>query len=97
MAFTLSWSLTAKRCEGSLLLHEQDNPVAARDFALSILSAVEQLCIFPNSGRMVPEFKDPGIREIIRKPCRIVYRVHESRASIEIVHVWYAARGVPEL
>lgn len=62
-----------------------------------IFHAVEQLPAFPQSGRMVPEFQDPAIREVIHAPFRIVYRFQSARERIEIVRVWHAARGIPKI
>jgi toxin ParE1/3/4 len=54
-----------------------------------------RLADFPESGRIVPEFGDPTIREVIRRPCRIVYRVDHRKRTVEIARVWHAARGAP--
>ena len=75
----------------------EDDPSAAGKFIRSLLHAVERLPAFPESGRIVPEFDDPVIREVIRRPCRIVYRVKADSELIEIARVWHAARGIPEL
>lgn len=50
---------------------------------------------FPDRGRIVPEFADPEIREIIFKSYRIVYRVREGH--VEVIRFWHAARGTPEI
>jgi toxin ParE1/3/4 len=98
MAYRVIWSPTA-----TLDLKElrdyiaEDNPGAAVAFVKAIFEAIERLPAFPNSGRMVPEFGDPTIREVIRKPCRVVYRIEEPGKEIQIARVWYAARGIPEL
>jgi plasmid stabilization system protein ParE len=75
----------------------EDDPAAAGRFIRSLFEVVERLPSFPESGRIVPEFGDPGIREVIRRPCRIVYRIKPDTATIEIARVWHAARGIPEL
>jgi toxin ParE1/3/4 len=49
---------------------------------------------FPEMGRIVPEFKDPSIREIISGAYRIVYR-RPNPAHIEVLRFWHAARGTP--
>ena len=38
-----------------------------------LLGAVDRLQDFPHSGRSVPEFSDPEVREIVMRPYRIVY------------------------
>ncbi len=72
-----------------------DSPEIAKRFVASLLVAVEHLEEFPLSGRVVPEFDDEQLREIIRKPCRIVYRLNSDKSTIEIVRVWHAARDIP--
>jgi len=71
--------------------------MAAGRFVRQIFRLVEQVSDFPESGRIVPEFDDPNIREVIRKPCRIVYRVKSQEQVVEIARIWHAARGIPEL
>ena len=55
-----------------------------------IVAAVERLADYPESGRVVPEFDDPQLREIIHPPFRIVYRLDPERARI--VRVWRGER-----
>lgn len=45
---------------------------------------------------MVPERRDPCLREIIVRPYRVVYRLSHPRQLAEFVRVWHAARGEPE-
>ncbi len=98
MAFELIWSPTARLDLWDTLSYiSKSDPQAARDFGSHLFDSVEQLRHFPESGRMVPEFDDPDIREIVRKPCRIVYRVRHSEQLVEIVRIWHAARGIPEI
>jgi plasmid stabilization system protein ParE len=40
-----------------------------------IIAATERLAPFPESGRTVPEFEDPLVREVVLAPYRIVYRL----------------------
>ncbi|MBS3780504.1 MAG: type II toxin-antitoxin system RelE/ParE family toxin [Desulfovermiculus sp.] len=98
MAFKLIWSPTARLdLKDITAFIAEDNVVAANQLRGNILQKVERLCDFPESGRIVPEINDFSVREIICKPCRIVYRVNHEKRIIEIVRVWHAARGVPEI
>jgi toxin ParE1/3/4 len=98
MAYRLSWSPTARLDLRALLTYiARDDPAAARSFARSLFRTIERLPRFPESGRIVPEFNEPTIREVIRKPCRIVYRIKAEDRLIEIARVWHAARGPVEL
>jgi toxin ParE1/3/4 len=67
-----------------------DSPQYARLFAIDVLVAVERLADFPNSGRLVPELKDPAIREILFGSYRIVYRVKGD--LVEVLTVYHGAR-----
>ena len=53
----------------------QDPPYYASVVVRQIIAATEQLAAFPESGRTVPEFDNPEVREIVRRPYRIVYRL----------------------
>jgi plasmid stabilization system protein ParE len=98
VAFKLIWSPSARLdLKDIAAFIAEDNPSAAERFGRSLLQAVERLADFPESGRIVPEFGDPNIREVIRKPCRIVYRIRRRKQTIEIARVWHAARGTPEI
>ncbi len=98
MAFKLIWSPSARLdLKDIATFIAEDSPSAAERFVRSLFQAVERLGDFPESGRIVPEFGDPDIREVIRKPCRIVYRVRRRKRTLEIARVWHAARGTPEI
>jgi len=76
MAFRLIWSPSALLDVKDIAAFiADDSPPAAKRFVRNLFQAVERLADFPKSGRIVPEFGDPNIREIIRRPCRIVYRI----------------------
>lgn len=47
----------------------------------------EQIGTFPLSGRMVPEYRDESIREVIERPYRIIYRIKADQIDIlAVVH-----------
>jgi len=55
-----------------------------------VVERVEQLAEFPDSGRVVPEFDTPWLRELVYSPFRIVYRVDQGR--VRVVRVWRSER-----
>jgi plasmid stabilization system protein ParE len=59
-----------------------DRPEVAERVVDGIFEAVERLAKFPRSGRQVPEFERPEIRELIHRPYRIIYRVGPNRIDI---------------
>jgi len=98
MAYRLIWAPSARLDLKEIASYiAESRPKAASNFIKNVLRTVENLADFPKSGRIVPEFSDPDIREVIRKPCRIVYRVKPQKHIVEIVRVWHAARGTPQL
>jgi len=68
----------------------RDSPRFAVLIARKLVDAVERLAAFPESGRMVPEVGDPGMREVLWRSYRIVYRV--GGAAVEIVTVFHGAQ-----
>lgn len=58
---------------------------AASDFTDSIEKRVRQLELFPESGRAVPEYGLPLLRELVEAPYRIVYELFPDRLEIVIV------------
>ena len=98
MAYRLIWAPSARLDLRELASYiAESRPRASAEFIKNVFHTVEHLADFPKSGRVVPEFNDPNIREVIRKPCRIVYRVKSKKHVVEIARVWHAARGIPQL
>lgn len=64
----------------------KDSSYYARLFVIDAFGAVERLFDFPRSGRVVPELKNPLIREIILGNYRIVYRLRGQIADIIAIH-----------
>ncbi len=56
-----------------------------------IIGRAEQLEMFPASGRIVPEFNNELIRELIEGNYRIVYKI-ESEDLIGIVRIHHSAK-----
>lgn len=69
---------------------EQGVPEVGERVLREIVTAVEVLADFPESGRVVPEFGVATLREVIHSPFRIVYRVDAER--VRIVRVWRGER-----
>jgi toxin ParE1/3/4 len=55
------------------------------------------MAVFPQSGRLVPEKKDPLIRETLVGSYRIIYRVDEAQQVVALARILHSARGTPEL
>ena len=68
----------------------KNNPERAAGFVDQLIERAESLPGQPHSGRIVPEITNPGIRELIFKNYRIVYRLNED--CIEILTVFEGHR-----
>jgi toxin ParE1/3/4 len=61
----------------------QDSPHYASVIVSRLIAATDRLVLFPESGRAVPEFDNPVVREVGQPPYRIVYRI----VGVEELHV----------
>lgn len=69
---------------------EQGVPGVGDRLVTEIFDRIEALRDHPEMGRVVPEFGQAFLRELIQPPFRIVYR-HEQR-TVRIVRVWRSER-----
>jgi plasmid stabilization system protein ParE len=61
----------------------RDSPSYAASLAIQADRAASSLSELPRRGRLVREYDDPAVREIIvGKSYRLIYRVEESRISV---------------
>jgi plasmid stabilization system protein ParE len=60
-----------------------------------IIAAVNILERFPHAGRTVPEYSRPDVRELVRPPYRIVYRVYND--GVDIATVFRSSQLIPDL
>ena len=63
-----------------------DSKFYAARFIDSIISRVDQLSIYPLSGRIVPEKNNPIIRELINGNYRIIYKINKTHITILRIH-----------
>ena len=75
---------------------EQDAAAAGERTLRRILDGIRLLEGLPDLGRIVPEFGQSSLRELIRPPFRIVYR--REAEGVSIVRIWRSERllEVPE-
>jgi plasmid stabilization system protein ParE len=69
---------------------EQGVPEVGTRLVSEVFQRVEALASHPDMGRVVPEFEQPFLRELIHPPFRIVYRRDAQR--VRIVRVWRSER-----
>ena len=69
---------------------EQGVPEVGDRLVAEIFQQLERLVDHPELGRVVPEFDQPFLRELIHRPFRIVYRRDPVR--VRVVRVWRSER-----
>jgi toxin ParE1/3/4 len=74
-----------------------DDSERARAFGNLLLDRALAVGDFPEMGRMVPEFRDAGLRELVQGSYRIIYRIKLDPKVVFILRFWHTARGFPEL
>jgi plasmid stabilization system protein ParE len=80
-------------CAKSSRSSHADNPTGAESFGYQLMSKVDLLANIPQLGRVVPVENDENVREMILRPCRIVYRVLPARQVVANARIWHGARG----
>jgi len=79
-------------------IHEyiaHDSKFYADRFIEKIITRVDQLENFQKSGRIVPEFNNELIRELIEGNYRVVYKINTDHVGIVRVH--HSARILKEV
>jgi len=87
----IKWTLQAlEDIEAIANFIARDSIYYAGLFTIKVFEVVEQLELFPESGRIVPELNLKEIRELILGNYRVIYRVKEE--IVEILTVYHSAR-----
>ena len=69
---------------------EQGVPDVGGRIVGEILARIERLAQHPDLGRVVPEFGQTFLKELIQPPYRIVYR--RDADAVRIVRIWRSER-----
>ena len=86
MAYQVAWSRSAlEDVEAIATYISRDSPSYAGAVVRKILNSTRSLESFPFSGRIVPEFDEKNIREVLAYSYRIVYRVEGRTVTIAAV------------
>jgi toxin ParE1/3/4 len=73
------------------------NSDAAVRLGYELITRAENVAAFPEISRVVPEFRQPDLREVICRSYRIIYRLRHDEQRIEIARFWHGARGFPHI
>ena len=94
MGYQVALSPSARRDLRDIVRYASlDSPERAVAFGQFLISNAKRLADFPEMGRVVPEFDDPSIREIVVRS----YHVDHGDCRVDIARFWHGARGTPEI
>jgi len=97
MDYKVTLSLSARRdLEDIVRYISFDAPERAIKFGQFLISKVKSLGQSPEIGRVVPEFENPVIREIIVRSYRVIDCVNHESHKIEVIRFWHSRRGMPD-
>jgi len=74
----------------------QDDVVTAEKWALKLIEKTDHLIEQPESGRIVPEYNEPNLRELIFDNYRVIYRIRKEENIIYIQTVWHVRQNPPK-
>ncbi len=84
---TIVWTDFAKEDIKSIYQYiAKDSEHYAERFIEKLIQKVDLLEHFPQSGRVVPEFANESIRELIEGNYRIIYHIQEHQIGIVRIH-----------
>jgi len=73
----------------------KDSPCYAAAFVQEVRDAARSLSLLSKRGRLVPEFNDPTIRELLVRSYHLVYRVTEQ--TVYVIGFIHGARDLGAL
>ena len=79
-----------------LAIHEyarQNSRIYADRLIDRLTRRSEQISRFPQSGRIVPEYRRTELREVIERPYRLIYRIREEQ--VDILAIMHSAQMYP--
>lgn len=71
-----------------------DHVPTAIEWAESVFDLCQKLSDQPESGRIVPEFKRPEIRELIHGNYRLIYELKTNQ--IDMLTIWHTRQMLPD-
>ena len=93
MTLRLRWTEQATQQLGAIAEHiSLTSPIYAEQTVDRLVRRFDQACRFPESGRMVPEFEQPDIRELIEPPYRLLYRIRAD--AIEVLAILHGRQDL---
>jgi toxin ParE1/3/4 len=75
----------------------QDSRERALKLGNRLIDRALEAGAFPQAGRVLPEERDPAVREVLHENYRIIYEVLPDPSRVYVLRFWHGARGVPKV
>ncbi len=75
----------------------RDNPDHGLRFGNELIDCTLLLASFPKKGRIIAQYQNPLLRELVHGAYRIPYRIMKNGNEIHVLRFWHSARGTPEI
>ena len=72
----------------------EDSPKMVLQIVDRVTTRSQQLRDIPRSGRQVPEYNRPDIRELLERPYRIIYKIKASQ--VDVLTVMHYRQVLPQ-
>lgn len=98
MDYRVVWTKSALADLRDLVCYiARDDQTVAKRFGDLIVTKISSIQTFPRIGRLVPEYREDRLRELILSPYRIVYEIDDDQLILSVLRIWHSARGNLEL
>lgn len=94
MAREVAWAESASEDLADIASYiERDSAFYAAAVVRELIEAARSLDQFGERGRVVPEYRDASIRELLVRDYRLVYEVSE--VAVHVLRIVHGARPLP--
>lgn len=94
MAREIAWAESASDDLAEIASYiAKDSEFYAAAVVRELIEAARSLDVLAQRGRMVPEYRDPSIRELLVRDYRLVYEVGE--VAVHVLRIVHGARPLP--
>ena len=94
MAREVTWTESASDDLAEIAAHiAKDSEFYAATIVREVVSAARSLTVLSERGRMVREYRDPAIRQLLVRDYRLLYQTTDS--SVYVLRILHGARMLP--
>lgn len=90
------WAFRARRDVRNIRDYiAETSPVYGQHVASRLIDRADLLAEHPATGRRIPEYHAPDIRELVEPPYRVIYRYAEGAPIAEVLTIVHGRQQLP--